>query len=230
MATPDDGRYTPHMRLLALLVLSAAWAGMPPPKASLSGKAAWTYKVLDWRTLYMPSKDAPGAFDAVELHQGYAIVSEASPSLKNVFGPAGQSRITEDDEVAGKDFPGRDRIRIVEDGRGGSRLEVEWAMLERDGSAMPAAEARYSVPLTRFGDGWAVAVPASRPHFDAQARLQGEAVRGHLEADGWRVSGLRASSTPPAAEQALRLVPESGGWRFLSATPFTMTVRAAVSK
>lgn len=217
--------------LLAAGGTSAADKGTPATRApALSGRAAWRYKALDWRALYMPSADEPGSFDAVSLHQGYTVEHSADPALKDIFGPAGQSRITDDDEVAGKDFQGRDRIRFLTDGRGGARLEVDYAVYRRDNTDMTGVAARYVLPLAPFGNGWAVPLAKSRRHFDEQARLQGEVAARYLRDSGWRVTDIVPKSTPPAGEHALRLVPEAGGWRFISGTPFTIGFEAKVSR
>ena len=213
-----------------LLGLWMALAGMAPAAAALSGTVAWDFKMVDWRGLYMPSAADPGAFDAIEVHQGIAITPEAGPSLRDIFGATGQTRIETDDEVAGKDYPGRDRIRIVTDVGGEARLEVDMVMERRDGSEMPTARARYTVPLVRFGNGWAAPIADSGPHFDAATRLQTGAIRGHLNAMGWRIKGLKSSHTLPPGEHALRLMPEAGGWRLISVVPYTIRVAARLSK
>jgi hypothetical protein len=219
------------MRLLAVLALCAAeaLAGMAPVKEGLRGSASWRFTVLDGRVLYKPSPKLAGTFDAVEVHQSFKIEADGTGALKNVMGPAGQSRMGDDDAVAGKDFPGHDRIRLAEGPGGAMRLEFDVLMSVRDGSVLDVA-GRYSLPLQPFGNGWAVMTTDAARHFSEQARMQGESNLGHLRADGWKVESLKAAFTAPKAEHALRLVPEDGGWRLLSSTPYVLQVHARLSR
>lgn len=216
------------LALLALCVCGAA-AGMAPVKEGLRGTASWRFTVLDGRVLYKPAKKLAGTFEAVEVHQSFKMEADGTGALKNVMGPAGQSVMGDDDAVAGKDFPGHDRIRLIEGAGGAMRLELDVLMSVRDGSVLDVA-GRYSLPLQRFGNGWAVMTADAARHFSEQARMQGQTNLGHLRADGWKVESLKAAFTAPKAEHALRLVPEDGGWRLLSATPYVLRVHAQLSR